>query len=195
MVVTGALLVVVLMNMLAQAPWQLWPLQGAAVGVLAATAGWCLDEPAAAVVDPAPHGLRWRTLARTLGVLPLLGVWCATVWYTRDSLFGHPDVVLVQGLAATAITTAWVTGQRARGEATPGRRAACWVVPVALAWSLTRPLPALLPVFPYAGGGEHGDWGASLVVWSVSGVVALVVLVHVLAPRTPRRWGSSARLS
>ena len=72
-VAVAATLIVVLMDVVRRWPWNMWLLEGTAVGLLAAAAGWCFDEPAAAVVDPAPRGLAWRTAARVAGVLVLLG--------------------------------------------------------------------------------------------------------------------------
>lgn len=113
-----ALLVPGLLALVRLDPWRLWPLQGTAVGLLAAAVGWCLDESAAAVVDPAPRGLAWRTLARAAGIAVLLVAWSAGVWWARDGLFGHASAVFGQGLAAAAVGIAWVTWRRAHGEAT-----------------------------------------------------------------------------
>ena len=187
LVAATALLVLGLLALVRYDPWTLWPLQGTAVGLLAGAVGWCLDEPAAAVVDPAPRGLAWRTIARALGVAVLLAAWSGGVWWARDELFGHPWAVLGQGLAATAVTTAWVTWRRACGEACPGQRWALTVVPVTTAWALVRPLPSHLPVFPYADGAGYGGWGASAAGWTVAGVLAGVLLVLVLT-REGRPW-------
>lgn len=177
----AALLIAVLMTAVSKAPLVLWPLQGVAVGLLAGAVGWCLDEPAAAVVDPAPRGLAWRTAARLYGVAVLLGTWSASVWMARDNLFGHPGTVLLQGWSAAVLALAWVTWRRRDGEAQPGQRWALSVVPVAMAWAIVRPLEELAPVFPYAFGGPYGDWGTSAVLWSAAGGLGLVVLALVLA--------------
>jgi hypothetical protein len=160
--------------------WTLWPLQGTAVGLLAGAVGWCLDEPAAAVVDPAPRGLAWRTLARSAGVAVLLAAWSVTVWWARDAFYGHPWAVLVQGWAAAAIAAAWVTGRRSAGEATPGQRWAIVAVPACTAWALVRPFGRQIPIFPYAYGDGHGDWSTSVAGWSVAGLIAAGLLALIL---------------
>ncbi len=185
LVAVTALLVPGLLALVRLDPWTLWPLQGVAVGLLAGAAGWCLDEPAAAVVDPAPRGLAWRTLARATGITALLAAWSAGVWWARDELFDHPWTVFGQGLAATTIATAWVTWQRARGEACPGQRWALAVVPVTTAWALVRPLDRHLPVFPYTSAAP--GWGTSAAGWTTVAVLAGVVLALVLM-REGRSW-------
>ena len=180
LVAATALLVLGLLALVRLDPWTLWPLQGTAVGLLAAAVGWCLDEPAAAVVDPAPRGLAWRTLARGSGVVVLLAVWAAGVWWARDGLFGHSWPVFSQGLAAAATGAAWVTWRRTRGEACPGQRWAIAVVPVVTGWALVRPLARQLPVFPYAFGAEYGDWAVSAAGWTAAGLLAGLLLVVVL---------------
>lgn len=160
--------------------WTLWPLQGVGVGLVAAAAGWCLDEPAAAVVDAAPRGLAWRTGVRTTGIASLLATWTAAVCWAGDALFGHPGAVLVQGYGAAAIGGAWATWRRSRGEATPGQRWAIAVVPVSAAWALVRPWEERLPVFPYADGPTAG-WAASTAGWLVATAAALLVLAWTLS--------------
>ncbi|GAA2382878.1 hypothetical protein [Dactylosporangium salmoneum] len=160
--------------------WTLWPLQGTAVGLLAGAVGWCLDEPAAAVVDPAPRGLAWRTIARGSGIAVLLAAWAAAVWWARAELYGHPWAVFAQGLAAAAVAAAWVTWRRAAGEATPGQRWAVTVVPTVTAWALVRPLEQHVPVFPYAFGGDYGNWTVSSTGWAVAGGAAALALAATL---------------
>ena len=191
LVAAAALLVLGLLALVRYDPWRLWPLQGTAVGLLAAAVGWCLDEPAAAVVDPAPRGLAWRTVARSAAVVVLLAAWSAGVWWAGPGFFGHSWEVFGQGLAATAIGAAWVTWRRARGEATPGQRWAVAVVPVVTAWSLVRPLARQLPVFPYASGGEYGDWASSAAGWTAAGLLAAVLLGLVLTSEGRRRAAGS----
>lgn len=166
-------------------PWRLWPLQGIAVGLLAAATAWCLDEPAAAVVDPSPRSLAWRTVARSPAVLLLVAAWLGGVWWARDSLFGHADVVALQGVAAAALALAWVTLRRAAGDATPGQRFALAAVPLTTAWALVRPLEDWLPVFPY---GPTADWPASAVGWAAAGAGAALLLMTLLITdgRVPR---------
>ncbi|MBU2664028.1 hypothetical protein KOI35_11055 [Actinoplanes bogorensis] len=169
----AALLIVGLLAAVRYDNWTLWPLQGTAVGLLAGAVGWCLDEPAAAVVDPAPRGLAWRTAARASGIVVLLAAWSGAVWWARDALFGHASTVLAQGLTAAAVATAWVTWRRSAGEATPGQRWATVVVPVVTAWALVRPFEEHIPVFPYAFSG----WDTSIIGWSTAGIGAAVLLM------------------
>ncbi|GAB2473886.1 hypothetical protein [Xylanimonas ulmi] len=157
-------------------PWTLWPLEGVAVGLLAAAVGWCLDEPAAAVVDVTPRGIAWRTAARSAGVAVLLAAWATGVWFARDGLFGHPGYVLLQGGGAAAVAVAWTTWRRVGGEATPGGRWAVVVVPLTSAWALVRPFEASAPVFPFADQG----WAASAAGWVAAGLGAATVLAVVL---------------
>ena len=80
-----------------------------------------------------------------------------------------------------------MTWRRACGEATPGQRWALTIVPVTTAWALMKPLAQQLPVFPYAFGGEYGDWAASCVVWTGIGLLAGLILLMVLT-REGRPW-------
>jgi hypothetical protein len=175
-----AVLLVVLLVAVRLYAWTLWPLEGVAVGLLAGAVGWCLDEPAAVVVDATPRGLAWRTTARLVGVALLLTAWSVGVWLARDELFGHPWVVFLQGPVAAAVAAAWVTARRVAGEATPGQRWAVAVVPLMTAWALVRPFPRVLPVLPYGFDGSGGDWRASTVLWASAGVTCLGVLARLL---------------
>lgn len=161
--------------------WTLWPLQGLAVGLLAGAVGWCLDEPAAAVVDAAPRGLAWRTAARGIAIALLGAVWLLLVWWARPALFGHPETVAVQGLSASAIACAWVSWRRAEAAATPGNRWSTTVVPLAAAWALARPFEMRLPVFPYGPAGPTANWAGSTWLWATAGVAALAFTAVLLA--------------
>ena len=180
LVAVASLLVVALLGAVRLDQWTLWPLQGTAVGLLAAAVGWCLDEPAAAVVDPAPRGLAWRTLARAIGIVVLLSAWSVGVWWARAHMFGHPWAVFGQGLAAALIATAWVTWCRVDGATTPGQRWAITIIPMTTAWALVKPFKQQLPVFPYASGGPYGDWTTSSIAWSVAGLLAIGLLLLTL---------------
>lgn len=195
-----ALLVLALMHVVGRWPWTVWPLQGTAVALLAAGVGWCFDEPAADVVDVAARHLAWRTTARMTGVVALLAVWSGAVWSVRDSLFGHGFAVWVQGVAVSLIAVAWTTARRSAGRAIPGGAWGFFVVPLLTAWALLRPFDREVPVFPYAAGGEYGNWRTSAAGWAVVGALALVWLAVTLSevrwrrghvrpatPGTPRR--------
>ena len=184
----AAVLVLGLMELLSRHPGPMWPLQGAAVGVVAGAVACCLDEVAAPVVDVSPRGLAWRTAARSGAVLLLLGVWSAAVWRSRDALLGTALEVTAQGHAAALIALAWVTWRRSTGSPQPGARFAAAVVPAALIWGMG-PWAAEVPLFPapYA-----DEWAASNRIWSVLAALAVVGLVSVLGePR--RRFGQAIR--
>lgn len=187
----SAVLLGILMEGVRRSPWFLWPLEGEAVGVLAAAAAWCLDEPAGAIVDVVPRPLWWRTGARAAGVAGMMGVWSVAVWWSRDSLFGHPWDVWVQGLAASTVGAAWATWRRSTGVRTPGIAFAATAVPIAAIWALTRPFPRTLPVFPYGTTGS-GDWTTSTTGWIAVASVASVCLVLALSDS---RWWRVGRVS
>jgi hypothetical protein len=169
-------LVVVLMELVRWNPWLLWPLEGTAVGLLAAASAWCFDEPAAAVVDTLPRGMAWRAAARAPALVVLLGTWTVVALHAGDEvLFGHSGAVVVQGLAAMVLGSALATWSRGRGEATPGLRIAVVVVPVSTAWALVRPLQRALPVFPY-GTSSAAAWHTSTLVWVLLAVMAASVV-------------------
>jgi len=189
-VVVAAVLVLALMELVRRWPWSMWPLEGAAVGVLAGAAAWCLDEPSAAVVDAAPRGLAWRTVARGPAVLLLLAVWGTAVWWAGDSLFGQRWDVGLHGVVAVAAAMAWTSWRRAAGAARPGSILAVGVLPLATAWALVRPLEGTLPVFPY-GPGAGAGWETSRAGWLVVGIGAVVLLVATLADG--RWWPVSRR--
>ncbi len=193
-VAVHAVLVVALMEVVQRWTWQTWPLQGAAVALLAAGAACCFDEPAAVVVDALPRHLRWRTAARASGVILLLCAWAVALARSWDSLFDHPWHVAWQGVAAILAGAAWAAWRRADGDPDPGARMALAVVPLVTAWALVRPFAELVPVFPYAdGSGDFGDWGTSLTGWVLLGGLAVLVLTAALAdarwwwPRRARR--------
>ena len=180
-VALGAGLVVLLMELVRWNPWVLWPLEGTAVGLLAGAAAWCFDESSAVVVDVAPRSLAWRTAARAPAVLGLAAVWCGVVAHAGDGvLFGRSAGVLIEGLVALAVGTAYAGWRRAWGEPMPGLLLAATVVPVTSAWALVRPFDASVPVFPY-GTSSAGDWSASTAGWAILGTLALVVLAAALS--------------
>ena len=90
-------LITALMSLVAAWPWVMWPLQGTSVGLIAGAVAWAMDERAAAVVDTLPRSLRWRTTARALIVVPLLGVWIVALVLMRDRIPAHLDLFILQG--------------------------------------------------------------------------------------------------
>ena len=174
----AAALVAVIMELVRWHPWTLWPLEGTAVGLLAGASAWCADEQSAAVVDGAPRGLGWRTLARLTGVVVLIAVWAAVVAHGRYEMFGHASTVLLHGLVAIAAGLAWATWRRSMGEAMPGLATASVAVPLATAWAIVRPWEHRVPVFPYGEFGVADDWRLSAVLWAALAAAALLLIAY-----------------
>ena len=184
LVVPAMALVAVLLRIVEEWPYRMWPLQGIAVGFLAAMAVWCFDEPAAAVVDTLPRSLAWRTVARALAVLVLMSGWLFSVHWTSTAYFGKADHVAWQGVVAVLAATTYATWRRSRGDATPARPAATALVCGTAYLALARPMEDLLPFFPYT---AAGPWTASAVLWAVLAAASATLLLALLAEiRTPR---------
>jgi hypothetical protein len=178
-------LVLVLMELVRWNPWVLWPLEGTAVGLLAGATAWCFDETSAAVVDSAPRGLAWRTLARSPGPLLLVVTWTAVVLHAgAASTHEHPGAIWFQGVAACLAGAAYTSWRRSYGEPSPGLRFATAVVPATTAWALLRPFDGHLSVFPYATTTPAG-WDRSATVWVALSIAAVTVLGVALADS---RW-------
>jgi len=143
-------------------PDRMWPLQGIAVGVLAAAAAWAMDERAAAVVDTLPRSLGWRTAARALAAVPLAAVWAGSLIVAAGSLPDHAGLFLRQGVAAVLLGVAVATWRRSRGAATPGSTAGPAALGVVAVLALTRPFHAHAPLFP---AWEGEDWARSGAIW------------------------------
>lgn len=163
-----------LLAIVAAWPHLTWPLQGIAIGVLAATAAWCMDETAAAVVDTLPRSLRWRTAARALALAPLLAVWTACVLVAGDRLPPHAGLFVLQAAAALVAAAAVATWRRAQGRATPGQVLAVGIVPCTAGLALLRPFDEQVPVFPIWAG---EDWTRSILLWAGLAVAAVALLV------------------
>ena len=112
----SCVVVAALMAMVAAWPEVVWPLQGAAVGLLAGAAAWSMDETSAAVVDTLPRPLSWRTAARAAAVVPSALVWTGCVLLLRRPAAAAPRPFLLQGFAAVLLAVAFVTWRRALGE-------------------------------------------------------------------------------
>jgi hypothetical protein len=179
LVATGCAVVAGLMGLVAAWPFVLWPLQGTAVGVLAGTVAWSMDEPAAAVVDTLPRSLRWRTAARASTVPLVVGVWATSLVLMRARIPEHLALFLLQGVGAACLALAVTAWRRSRGEPEPGRPFAALVVPVATALALARPFVGRLPVFPVW---PDDRWVLSQTLWSVVTAGSLAVLVAALRP-------------
>jgi hypothetical protein len=156
---------------------ELWPLEGCALGVLAGSAAWCFDEPAAEVVDVTPRSLAWRTLARMSGVAWLVGWWTLGVWLVRETFHGHALAVLCHGAGATLFVVGVVTWRRAARMARPGTATASVVMSIAVFMALCHPYPRQLPLFPYVYG---GPWAAAAVWWGCSAALGAASLLLAL---------------
>lgn len=182
-----AVLVVLLLEAVRRWPWQAWPLQNVAVGLLAGGVAWCLDEPAALVVDVGPRPLVWRSAARLGGVALLAAAWGVGLWRAWDRLFDHPTSVALQGVGAMVAAAAWTSARRASGVPRPGHQLALVVVPVTTAWALVRPLQTVLPIFPYGYDASYGDWQVSAIGWSVLTIISALWLLLTLSEVGPHR--------
>ncbi|TCC44968.1 hypothetical protein E0H75_31075 [Kribbella capetownensis] len=181
---TGAGLMIGLLLLVERWPYMLWPLQGIAVGLLAATVVWCYPEPAAALVDTLPRGLFWRTTARSAGAVAVVLLWLIAVRETRVGYFGHAMDVAWQGIALVVAAAGFVTWQRSRGSDGPARAVSAAIVGIATCIALARPFANVVPIFPYTAG---DDWSTSRVLWS-----SLPVLVLICA-RVPARSARGGR--
>lgn len=182
--VLALLTLAALLEVVRRQPWTMWPLQACAVGLVAAAAAWCLDEPGATVVDAAPRSLLWRTAGRSIALGAVLAAWLALVWWSRGSLFGHAGDVALQGLAALVLVSAAVTWARSGGSATPGTTAAAAVVPIAVFVGLARPFAEEVPIFPY---GPDDDWQLSRSMWTALLAAGVVIGLAALADTRWRR--------
>lgn len=180
LVLAGSTVAAALLALTSLRPEVLWPLQGTAVGVLAATAAWSMDERAAVVVDTLPRSLAWRTAARATALVAAAASWAAAVLLLGGRLPDHPEVLVLQGVAALVATAALTTWRRARGDATPGLVIAPVLVGAAAAVALARPVPDRLPVFPVW---DHEPWGRSGLLWATVLGAGLAVLAVALSPR------------
>jgi hypothetical protein len=180
---TGAALTIGLLLLVERWPYALWPLQGTAVGLLAATVVWCYPEPAAAVVDTLPRGLWWRTTARSAGAVALVVLWVVAVRETRPGYFGHAADVAWQGIALVVATAGFLTWQRSRGSDGPARAVSAGIVGIAVFVALARPFADVVPVFPYT---ADDDWSTSRALWALLPALAISLLAH--PRRRGRRW-------
>lgn len=169
-------------------PYAVWPLHGAALGLMAGTSAWAADERCAAIVDVAPRPLWWRSVVRSVVPAALVAVWLGGHASARANLPDHLDLFLLQGVVAAGLGFAMATAARTTGRARPGQRFAAVVVPVTTGLALARPASDRIPLFPVW---PHEDWPRSVTIWSALAVVAVVTgataLWHDRRDRTPRR--------
>lgn len=173
LVCISASLIVLMMAIVGQWPWVAWPLQGISVGLLAATAALCMDEPTPELTGTTPRPLKWRATSAGLGVLALTLTWLVGVFTVGGDLFGHRTDVLGQGIGATAAAVGAALWLRSRGTPAPGRSLSIWIVAATAGLSLIRPLEQALPLLPY---GPTGPWENSRLLWTGTTLLGLVAV-------------------
>ncbi len=174
---TTAGFVVGLLLIVARWPAAMWPLHGAAIGLIAGVSAWSVDERGSAIVDVAPRPLWWRTLARTPAARLLVSAWIATHLAVRDRLPDHLGVLILQGTSAAADGSAGATWQRTRSQSEPGQRIALFICPAVVAIALAKPWSEYAPLFPIW---PHENWSRATVIWSVAAGLAVVSLAVAL---------------
>ncbi len=180
LVLVSSAMIAVMVGLVGRWPGPMWPLEGAAVGVLAGTAAWCLDEPSPEIADAVPRHLRWRLAAQSLGIAVVGASWMCAVLLLAGDLFGRKLDVLVQGASATAVVVGIAAWQRSRGAGQPGRVMAPYVVLLTVAVAIARPLPDQVPLFPSP---LNGPWDQSRLLWSALAALGGVALLHAILDR------------
>jgi hypothetical protein len=168
------------MALVALWPATMWPLEGTAIGLLAAGAAWSMDETAAAVVDAGPRSLAWRVVARASGPALLAAVWAGCLALARTRLPPHTGFFALQGAVALLASTTLATLLRARGRAAPGTSIASAVLPLAAFLALVRPAERQLPIFPVWSG---EDWRLASFLWLGLALCATVLLMSLAMQR------------
>ncbi|MGE3449516.1 MAG: hypothetical protein AB7H92_18265 [Microbacteriaceae bacterium] len=172
-----AMLAVALVSVVARRPEAMWPLHGAAIGLLAGISAWSVDERCSAIIDLTPRPLWWRTVARAPATLLLVAAWTATHLAVRSRLPDHLGLLLLQGAGAATAGFAAATWQRVRGNAEPGQRIALFVCPTIMGIALAKPWSTHVPLFPVW---PHEDWPRATVIWSCIGASAAVGITAAL---------------
>ena len=166
-------LIVTLLTIVARWPYTMWPLHGAAIGLIAGTSAWAVDETTATIVDVSPRALWWRSAARALTPLILAVAWTAMHFAISDRLPDRVGLFILQGVAAAALGFAAGSAVRARGRAEPGQWIASFVCPLTLGVALAKPLNDHAPLFPVW---PHDDWTRSTVIWSAAALIAVLLV-------------------
>jgi hypothetical protein len=172
LVLTSSLLILVMLVLLGRWPGALWPLGGVAVGALAGSIAWSLDEPVPEIADAAARPLHWRLASAGIGVVVVVGAWIVGVAAAGD-LLGRQGHVLGHGLAAAVAVSGGVAWLRSRGHDHPGRVLAPYLVLIVAGLALAQPLAQQLPVFPHPG---NDSWAASSALWVVLAALGALAL-------------------
>jgi hypothetical protein len=188
MLAVTVLLTVALLSIVAQWPYTMWPLHGAAIGLMAGTAAWATDETSARIVDVAPRPLWWRSAARSVTPVVLAAVWTMSHLAVRDRFPAHLGVFILQGVAAVLLGFTCASWLRGRGRAEPGQWIASFACPVTLGIALAKPWSNHAPLFPLW---PHDNWTRSVLIWGGALLTAALVGAWTLwddaAPRRVRR--------
>ena len=166
-------LIVTLLTIVARWPYTMWPLHGAAIGLIAATSAWAVDETTATIVDIAPRPMWWRSAVRAFTPLILAVAWTATHFVIRNRLPDQLDLFVLQGVAAAALGFAAGITLRSRGRSEPGQWIASFVCPLTLGVALAKPLNDHAPLFPVW---PHDNWTRSTIMWAAAALSAVLVV-------------------
>jgi hypothetical protein len=170
-------LILILLTIVARWPYTMWPLHGAAIGLIAGTSAWAVDETTATIVDVAPRPMWWRHLARAITPLILTIAWTSMHVGIRDRLPDRLGLFILQGVTAAALGFAAGSALRSRGLAEPGQWIASFVCPLALGVALAKPLNDHAPLFPVW---PYDDWTRSTILWSAAALTAVLLVGRTL---------------
>jgi hypothetical protein len=170
-------LIVTLLTIVARWPYTMWPLHGAAIGLIAGTSAWAVDEATATIVDVSPRPMWWRSAVRAFTPLILAVAWTSTHFAIRDRLPDRLGLFVLEGVAAAALGFVAGGALRSRGRAEPGQWIASFVCPLTLGVALAKPLNDHVPVFPVW---PHDNWARSTVIWSAVALCAVLLAVRTL---------------
>jgi len=178
-VVVGTGLVAVLLLGVAESV-HLWRALGLAAAVSVGVGAWAMDEPSARVVDAAPRSLRWRTVARVLGLAPVATAWMVFAHHASGQPLPLPASgrgwpLAATGVASVLLGASLATVLRRRGWAAPGQQVAVSVgLVVAALGAFPKHLWLHLALFPIDG---DADWAWALRFWVGALGLSLVALV------------------
>jgi hypothetical protein len=169
--------IVVLLAIVGRWPYTMWPLHGAAIGLIAGTSAWAVDETTARIVDVSPRPLWWRHAARALTPLILTVAWTSMHLGLRDRLPDRLGLFILQGVTAAVLGFAAGGVLRSHGRAEPGQWIASFVCPLTLGVALAKPVNDHAPLFPVW---PHDDWARSTAIWFAAALVAVLLTVRTL---------------
>jgi hypothetical protein len=151
-----------------------------ALVLLAAAAGFVLDEPAAAAVDAVPRSRRRRTVARVPAAAVPFGVWVVGMLALELRMPVIPAAALVvEGAGVLAAAVALAAVLRLAGRPEPGELVGVLVAGAVLG-AIVLDLARGVLLFPWDAG-----WAASTVLWVCVTVVSAAGVV--VASRDPYR--------